>query len=106
VASAQSALVKDVLKAAFQVHAALAQKRFARLALDGTGGTMKSFAQRGAQSFLAAPGNIGVPDDRAHVEGINRKIRGLLASAFGFHDHDFLKLRLYALHEAKFKVVG
>jgi hypothetical protein len=38
-------LVKDVLKAALQVHAALAQKRFARLALDGTGGTMKSFAQ-------------------------------------------------------------
>ena len=43
---------------------------------------------------------------RAKMEGINRKIRGLLASAFGFRDHDFLKLRLYALHEAKFKFVG
>lgn len=40
------------------------------------------------------------------MEGINRKIRGLLASAFGFRDADFLKLRLYALHEAKFKFVG
>jgi transposase len=40
------------------------------------------------------------------MEGINRKIRGLLASAFGFRDRDFLKLRLYALHEAKFKFVG
>jgi transposase len=40
------------------------------------------------------------------MEGINRKIRGLLASAFGFRDQDFLKLRLYALHEAKFKFVG
>jgi hypothetical protein len=30
----------------------------------------------------------------------------LLASAFGFRDRDFLKLRLYALHEAKFKFVG
>jgi hypothetical protein len=30
----------------------------------------------------------------------------LLASAFGFRDHDFLKLRLYALHEAKFKFIG
>jgi Transposase len=37
------------------------------------------------------------------MEGINRKIRGLLASAFRFHDQDFPKLRLYALHEAKFK---
>ena len=40
------------------------------------------------------------------MEGINRKIRGLLSSAFGFRDQDFLKLRLYALHEAKFKFVG
>ena len=40
------------------------------------------------------------------MEGINRKIRGLLAGAFGFRDQDFLKLRLYALHEAKFKFVG
>jgi hypothetical protein len=34
------------------------------------------------------------------MEGINRKIHGLLASAFGFRDQDFLKLPLYALHEA------
>ncbi|CEF48939.1 unnamed protein product [uncultured bacterium] len=40
------------------------------------------------------------------MEGINRKIRGLLASAFGFRDHDFLKLRLYALDDGKFKFVG
>jgi transposase len=40
------------------------------------------------------------------MEGINRKIRGLLCSAFGFRDHDFFKLRLYALHESKFKLVG
>ena len=41
------------------------------------------------------------------MEGINRKIRGLLASAFGFRDQDFLKLRQWnALHEAKFKFVG
>lgn len=40
------------------------------------------------------------------MEGINRKIRGLLCSAFGFRDQDFLKLRLYALHESKFKFVG
>ena len=30
------------------------------------------------------------------MEGIDQ-IRGLLASAFGFRDDDFLKLRLYAL---------
>ena len=35
-----------------------------------------------------------------------KEIRGLLARAFGFRDHEFLKLRLYALHEAKFIFVG
>ena len=40
------------------------------------------------------------------MEGINWKIRGLLASAFGFRDQDLLKLRLYALREAKLKFVG
>lgn len=42
----------------------------------------------------------------AKVEGINRKIRGLLAAAYGITDSDFLKLRLYALHETKWKFVG
>ena len=40
------------------------------------------------------------------VEGINRKIRGLLCSAYGIRDIAFLTLRLYALHESKFKFVG
>ena len=40
------------------------------------------------------------------MEGINRKIRGILSSAFGFRDQDFFKLRLYSLHESKFKFVG
>ena len=38
---AHSAFVKGVLEAAFQMYAALAQKRLARLALDGTGGAIK-----------------------------------------------------------------
>ena len=40
------------------------------------------------------------------VEGINRKIRGLLAAAYGLRDDDFLRLRLYALHESQWKFVG
>jgi len=42
----------------------------------------------------------------AMVEGINRKIRGMLASAYGLRDADFLKLRLYALHESEWKFIG
>jgi transposase len=40
------------------------------------------------------------------IEGINRKIRALLATAYGLRDHEYFKLRLYALHESKWKFVA
>jgi hypothetical protein len=40
--STQSAFAKDVLEAAFQMYAALAQRPFAKLAFNGTRGAMKS----------------------------------------------------------------
>ena len=54
-----------------------------------------SFARLGGPELLPEGLTSG------KMEGLNRKIRGLLASAFGFRDRDFLKLRLYALHEAR-----
>ena len=40
------------------------------------------------------------------MEGINRKIKTLLCQVYGFRDDDFLRLKLYALHESKHKLVG
>jgi len=40
------------------------------------------------------------------MEGINRKIKTLLRQVDGFRDDDFLRLKLYALHESKHKLVG
>ena len=40
------------------------------------------------------------------MEGINRKIKTLLRQVYGLRDDDFLRLKLYALHEAKHKLVG
>jgi len=40
------------------------------------------------------------------MEGINRKIRSLLATAYGLRDHEYFKLRLYALHESKWKFIA
>jgi len=37
------------------------------------------------------------------MEGINRKIKTLLRQVYGFRDDDFLRLKLYALHESKHK---
>jgi len=42
----------------------------------------------------------------AAVEGTNRKIRTLLRNAYGLRDQQYLKLRLYSLHESKFKFTG
>src|SRR4029077_14215485 len=92
--SAQSAFVKEMLKAAFQMHAALAQERFPRLALDGTSGAMQSFAQRGAQSFLATPGSVGVPDYRANIELLDLRnfLDGEVAFVCGVRAHDAIPL--------------
>ena len=95
--SAQAAFVKEMLKAAFQLHAALAQKRFARLALDGTSGAMQSFAQRRAQSFLATPRSVGVPDYRANIEllDLGNFLDGEVAFVCGERAHDAIPLLGY-----------
>lgn len=45
------------------------------------------------------------PISTGPLEGTNNKIKTLIKSAYGYRDK-FLKLKLYALHEAKFKMVG
>jgi len=40
------------------------------------------------------------------MEGSNWKIKTLLRQVRGFRDDDFLRLKLYALHESKHKLVG
>ena len=39
--------------------------------------------------------------NNAGTEGFNRKIRGLLETAYGFHDYRFLRLRIFDLGEKK-----
>jgi hypothetical protein len=38
------------------------------------------------------------------MEGINRKIKTMLRQFYGLHDNDFLRLKLYALHESNTKL--
>lgn len=39
--------------------------------------------------------------NNAATEGFNRKIRGLLETAYGFHDYKFLRMRIFDLGEKK-----
>jgi len=40
------------------------------------------------------------------VEGINNKIKLLKRQAYGFRDMEYFKLRIYALHESRYSLIG
>jgi transposase len=42
----------------------------------------------------------------APLEGTNTKIRVLQRQAYGYRDHEFFKLKLYALHESTYALTG
>ena len=48
----------------------------------------------GILAYWRCPGR-----NNASTEGFNRRIRGLLATAYGFHDYRFLRLRIFDLGE-------
>lgn len=46
------------------------------------------------------------PISTGPLEGTNTKIRVLQRQAYGFRDSEFFKLKIYALHETQYKLVG
>jgi transposase len=46
------------------------------------------------------------PITTAALEGTNNKIRTMQRQAYGFRDHEFFKLKIYALHETIYALVG
>ena len=40
------------------------------------------------------------------LEGTNNKIKTMQRQAYGFRDKEFFKLKIYALHEAKYALLG
>jgi transposase len=46
------------------------------------------------------------PISTGPLEGTNNKIRTMQRQAYGFRDMDFFKLKIYALHETKYALVG
>jgi len=40
------------------------------------------------------------------VEGINNKIKLLKRQTYGFRDMEYFKLRIYALHESRYALIG
>lgn len=46
------------------------------------------------------------PISTGPLEGTNNKIKTMKRQAYGFRDHQFLILKLYALHESRYALVG
>jgi transposase len=46
------------------------------------------------------------PISTGPLEGTNNKIKTMQRQAYGFRDHAFFKLKIYALHEMKYALVG
>ena len=46
------------------------------------------------------------PISTGPLEGTNNKIKTMKRQAYGFRDQEFFKLKIYALHEAKYALVG
>jgi transposase len=46
------------------------------------------------------------PISTGPLEGLNNKIKTLQRQAYGFRDQEFLRLRIYSIHRAKYALVG
>jgi transposase len=46
------------------------------------------------------------PISNGPLEGTNNKIKTMQRQAYGFRDHEFFKLKIYALHQTKYALVG
>ena len=46
------------------------------------------------------------PISTGPLEGTNNKIKTMKRQAYGFRDMEFLKLKIMAIHEAKYALVG
>ena len=40
------------------------------------------------------------------LEGTNNKIKTMQRQAYGFRDHEFFKLKILAIHESRYALVG
>src|SRR5439155_14741083 len=61
--------------------------------------TMEEY-QEGILAYYKYPISTGP------LEGTNNKIKTMKRQAYGFRDHEFFKLKILAIHESKYALVG
>jgi transposase len=74
---------------------------------EGTGIRMlHDFAKTLRLHFWGILAHYDFPISTGPLEGTNNKIKTMKRQAYGFRDQEFLKLKILALHESKYALVG
>jgi hypothetical protein len=66
---------------------------------------MRSILDRGGIDFLDKLWSSN-PISTGPLEGTNNKIKTMQKQAYGFRDLEFFKLKIMAIHQAKYALVG
>ena len=69
-------------------------------------GVLQQFARTLTAGLLGIMNWFRHPISTGPLEGINNKIKTMKRQAYGFRDQQFFKLKIYALHETKYALVG
>jgi transposase len=67
---------------------------------------LKRFANTFAAHKSGLPAYYDYPISTGPLEGTNNKIKTLQKQAYGFRDMEFFKLKIMAVHEAEYALVG
>jgi transposase len=67
---------------------------------------MQQFARTLGGGLLGIMNWFRHPISTGPLEGANNKIKTMKRQAYGFRDQEFFKLKIYALHETKYALVG
>jgi transposase len=67
---------------------------------------LKNFGNTSAAHASGILNYYDHPISTGPLEGTNNKIKTLQRQSYGFRDHEFFKLKKFALHETKYALVG
>jgi transposase len=92
-----------------QPHKTAARNFLTRWYLRAMGSGIRLMQQMAKTLLLHAQGLLAwyeYPISTGPLEGTNNKIKTMQRQAYGFRDQAFFKLKIYAIHETKYALVG
>ena len=67
---------------------------------------LKAFAKTLREHLAGILAYCDYPISTAVLEGTNKKIKAMKRQAYGFRDLEFFKLKVMAIHETRYALVG